>query len=217
MRPLSPQIILLGLVLIIVIIIIQIELFSLVLTKLGLERSSATLLLVCTLIGSSINLPLIRVKSDFSFDDEARIPPFFPYKLLEGTTLILVNVGGGIIPATFSLYLVVTMLDNILVTVLAITIVSTISYLFSRPIAKIGIGMPLFIAPVSAAFTAMLLANENAAALAYVCGSLGVLIGADLLRIKDVKKLNSPVAAIGGAGTFDGIFLTGIIAVLLTF
>ena len=56
---------------------------------------------------------------------------------------------------------------------------------------------------------------ENSAPLAYICGTLGVLIGADILRLKDIKQMGVPTAAIGGAGTFDGIFFTGIIAVLL--
>ena len=30
-----------------------------------------------------------------------------------------------------------------------------------------------------------------------------------------MSALGAPVASIGGAGTFDGIFLTGILAVLL--
>ena len=45
--------------------------------------------------------------------------------------------------------------------------------------------------------------------------ALGVLIGADLMRMKDIRRIGTPIASIGGAGTFDGIFLTGIIAVLL--
>ena len=60
------------------------------------------------------------------------------------------------------------------------------------------------------------LAQEAAPPLAYISGTLGVLIGADLMRLRDVRKLATPFASIGGAGTFDGIFLTGIIAVLLT-
>jgi uncharacterized membrane protein len=55
----------------------------------------------------------------------------------------------------------------------------------------------------------------HAAPLAYVSGSLGTLIGADLLNLPSLRSLGAPVASIGGAGTFDGIFLTGIIAVLL--
>jgi len=43
-----------------------------------------------------------------------------------------------------------------------------------------------------------------------------VLIGADLLRLRDVARLGSPIASIGGAGIVDGIFLNSIVAVLLT-
>jgi uncharacterized membrane protein len=50
---------------------------------------------------------------------------------------------------------------------------------------------------------------------AYISGTFGVLIGADLLNLKNLTALKAPVVSIGGAGTFDGIFLTGIIAVLL--
>ena len=52
--------------------------------------------------------------------------------------------------------------------------------------------------------------------LAYISGVMGVLIGADLMRLRDVLKMGAPMASIGGAGTFDGIFITGLIAVLLT-
>ena len=61
----------------------------------------------------------------------------------------------------------------------------------------------------------MILDPEHAAHLAYISGVLGVLIGADMLRLNTIAALGTPVAAIGGAGTFDGIFLTGIIAALL--
>ena len=44
---------------------------------------------------------------------------------------------------------------------------------------------------------------------------MGVLIGADLLNLDKIQGLGAPVASIGGAGTFDGIFLTGVIAVLI--
>ena len=61
---------------------------------------------------------------------------------------------------------------------------------------------------------AMLLSREDSAPLANIAGSLGTLIGADL-NLDKVRGLGAPVASIGGAGTFDGIFLTGILAVLL--
>jgi len=44
---------------------------------------------------------------------------------------------------------------------------------------------------------------------------MGTLIGADLLNLGRIQGLGAPVASIGGAGTFDGIFLTAILAVLI--
>jgi uncharacterized membrane protein len=75
--------------------------------------------------------------------------------------------------------------------------------------------MPVFVAPVSAALLALTLDASHSAPLAYIGGTMGVLIGADLLRLNDIRSLGSPFASIGGAGTFDGIFLSGIVAVLL--
>jgi len=44
---------------------------------------------------------------------------------------------------------------------------------------------------------------------------VGAIIGADLLNLHVIPELGAPVASIGGAGTFDGVFLSGIMAVLL--
>jgi uncharacterized membrane protein len=217
-RQVSPTLIMLGVLLVVVIIVIQIEIFQLVLARLGLSPLSATLLLVITFLGSALNLPLFKISSSFHYEPGNPLHKFLlPYKFSEGYTIIAVNVGGALIPIVFSSYLAATINFNLNVVVIAIAVVSTISYLFSRPIANIGIGMPLFVAPVIAAYTAMVLSEDNAPALAYICGSIGVVIGADLLRIKDIRHLNAPIASIGGAGTFDGIFMTGIIAVLLTY
>jgi uncharacterized membrane protein len=93
--------------------------------------------------------------------------------------------------------------------------VSLISFFISRPVHGIGIGMPIFIAPLAAALLAVMVDSANAAPLAYSGGTLGVLIGADLLRLKDIRTMGTPIASIGGAGTFDGVFISGIVAVLL--
>ena len=114
-----------------------------------------------------------------------------------------------------SLYLFGHHALGLAVTLLALMIVTAVSYLFSRPIPGLGIGIPLFIAPLVSVLTALLLDPQHSAPLAYISGTLGVLIGADLLRLRDIDQLGVPVASIGGAGTFDGIFFTGIIAALL--
>jgi uncharacterized membrane protein len=62
----------------------------------------------------------------------------------------------------------------------------------------------------------ILIAYGNAPTVAYISGTVGTLIGADILNLKKIEKLGAPIASIGGAGTFDGIFLNGILAVLLS-
>jgi uncharacterized membrane protein len=69
--------------------------------------------------------------------------------------------------------------------------------------------------PIFAAGVALLLAFRRAPPVAYVAGSMGTLIGADLLNLGQIGRLGAPVVSIGGAGTFDGVFLTGILAGLL--
>jgi len=44
---------------------------------------------------------------------------------------------------------------------------------------------------------------------------LGPLIGADLLHLDDIEAIGAGVASIGGAGTFDGIVLSGLAATVL--
>lgn len=95
---------------------------------------------------------------------------------------------------------------------------TAVTHWLAHPVTGVGISFPVFVPPVIAAISALLLSRRSAPALAYICGSLGTLLGADLLNILDrglVQGLGTPVASIGGAGTFDGIFLTGILGVLL--
>ena len=83
------------------------------------------------------------------------------------------------------------------------------------PVPGVGIAEPMFIPPLVTAVVALAISRNHAAPLAYIAGSLGTLIGADLLNLQRIHGLGAPVASIGGAGKFDGIFLTGLIAVLL--
>ncbi len=92
---------------------------------------------------------------------------------------------------------------------------SPLCYIGSPILCPASIAVPVFFPAVITAVVALLLSREFAAPLAYIGGSLGTLIGADLTNLDKVRGLGAPVASIGGAGTFDGIFLTGILAVLL--
>jgi uncharacterized membrane protein len=129
--------------------------------------------------------------------------------------LIAVNLGGCLIPATFPLFLITHRPLPVSQIIASIGIVAGLGFFFSRPIKGMGIVMPILFAPLASALTAHLINPDQAPALAYIIGgTLGVLTGADLLRLKDTAR-RAPFAPIGGAGTFDGIFLAGLIAVLL--
>jgi uncharacterized membrane protein len=75
--------------------------------------------------------------------------------------------------------------------------------------------MPGLVPALIAAVLALLLAPDQAAPVAFVAGVAGPLIGADLLHLKDIEKSAVGIASIGGAGTFDGIVLSGIVAAYL--
>ena len=197
---------------------IQFGIITFTFQKLGLSSSTAFLLLLGCLAGSMFNIPLFRIET---FPGPDYIDSMM-HGLLRGSptghsgdTIIAINLGGCVIPLCFSIYLMFWNRLDLLQVTGAVTIVTVVSYLFSRPIAGLGIGMPFLIAPLTAAVVAILINNEQSAPLAYIGGTLGVLIGADLLHLRDIRKIGSPFASIGGAGTFDGIFLTGLIAVLL--
>ena len=129
-------------------------------------------------------------------------------------TVIAVNVGGAVIPTLMSLYLLLKH-RLWLSGPIAILIVALVLHWLAHPVRGVGIAVPVFLPALITAIVALLLAGGRAAPLAYIAGSLGTLIGADLSNLDQVRGLGAPIASIGGAGTFDGIFLTGILALLL--
>jgi uncharacterized membrane protein len=128
--------------------------------------------------------------------------------------LVAVNVGGALIPTLVSFYLLLRMV-HVLRAIVAIAAVSALSHSFATLVPGVGITIPAFIPPVTAALCAVMLCRPEAPQIAYISGSLGTLIGADLLNLGNVAALGSAFVSIGGAGTFDGIFFSSIIAVLL--
>jgi uncharacterized membrane protein len=202
------------------VMIIQLGVLSIAFQKLGLSPRGALLLVLGTLFGSSINIPVTTIDSASPFrppSDMSRWGRLWQTgaPVYTGKTILAINLGGCIIPVGLCLYLLVRQLVDPFDLLPALLIVTAASYVFSRPISGIGIGIPVLIAPVVAVITALLLEPANAAPLAFSSGVLGVLLGADILHLADIRTMGVRVASIGGAGTFDGIFLTGIIAVLL--
>jgi uncharacterized membrane protein len=210
--------ILVGLFLIVV-VLIQINVLRYVYARLGISSSTALLLLFGSLIGSYINIPVWEFPERAMQSGRDLILLGMRYYVVPRVvewpgTVIAVNVGGAVIPTLLSLYLLA---KNGMWTrgIVTIAIVTVIVHVLAYPVPGVGIAVPIFVPPVATAIVAVLIARQHAAALAYVGGSLGTLVGADLLNLDVVRGLGAPVASIGGAGTFDGIFLTGIMAVLL--
>jgi uncharacterized membrane protein len=200
-------------------VFVQIGILTLAFDRLGLSSDSATWLLSASLLGSLINLPLFSVKAEGPppaipqpFRSLLRLPPLE----FAGKTVVAINVGGCLVPLAFSAYLLRNSPLDPLAVIGAVAMVAAACRLTSRPVPGLGIGIPLFVAPVVAALASLLIDPLQSAPLAYISGTLGVLIGADLLRLGDIRRMGTPLASIGGAGTFDGIFLSGIVAVLLT-
>lgn len=201
-----------------VIILIQIGIFEYVYEKIGIQRQYILTLLLLSLLGSYINIPVAEMPAERVISGQEI--PFFgmryvtPFVEEWPRTVIAVNVGGAVIPTLLSLYL---LMKNKLYGrgLLGIAIVTVIAHWVAQPVEGVGIAIPVFIPPLIAAGTGLVLSRQNAPALAYIAGSLGTLIGADLMNLDQLYGLGAPVVSIGGAGTFDGIFLTGILAVLL--
>lgn len=185
--------------------------------SMGITESALIAILGLSLLGSYINIPVAylpghRIVSagEISFFGMTYIVPVVRHT--RGTVLT-VNVGGAIIPVCLSLYLLLKH-RLYLLGAIGTAFVAAITHFLARPIPGFGIALPIFVPAVATAIIAIALTRRQAAPLAYISGSFGTLIGADLLNLGVVQSLGAPVASIGGAGTFDGIFVTGLLAVL---
>lgn len=195
---------------------VQLGVLSIAFDKLGLPPGAAILVLGATLLGSGINLPLFALRADGGEGFRQRLAPWRQdWGLRPGYTVIAVNLGGCLVPVLASLYLFLHTPVAPLETLAAVGLVTLIAYQGSVLLPGVGIVMPALIVPAAAAFVGVSLDPAHGAVLAYIGGTLGVLIGADVMRLKDIGGLGEPVASIGGAGSLDGIFITGLFAALL--
>jgi uncharacterized membrane protein len=188
--------------------------------RLGISPSLVFWLLILTLVGSLVNIPIYRFENREMVGEQIvsyfgmryRVP-----RLDRGqATVLAVNVGGALIPVALSVYLISQINFGLSLPIL-LAVVTVVVNRLARPVRGMGIGVPGLAPPLVAALGAYFLcAPELRAPCAYIASTMGILIGADLLNLGQIRQLGAPVASIGGAGTFDAIFLSGIIAVLLS-
>ena len=189
--------------------------------RIGFSSLEYTLILLGTLVGSTINIPLARARSAEPIMEVEEVRVFGLYYRIpqvsyrEVSTVIAVNVGGAVIPVVVSAYLLAGHPGLLLDALLGSLLTAFLVHLMARKVKGAGIVTPALLPPLSAAVLAYVLAPGSPAIVAYVSGTMGALVGADLSNLASITDLGAPVVSIGGAGTFDGVFLTGLVAVLL--
>jgi len=198
--------------------LIEVGILEYAYTKIGVDRRYVFAVLLLSLFGSYVNIPVAHLPGEQVIAE--RVITYFGMRYTVPMvqewpgTVIAVNVGGAVLPTLLSLYLLVK--HRLYVSgLVGVVVVAAVVRWMAAPVRGVGIAVPVFVPPLVATATAWVLQRRAAPPLAYIAGSLGTLIGADLLNLGKIQGLGAPVASIGGAGTFDGIFVTGILAVLL--
>ncbi len=213
-----PFVLLLFLVLVGLIVLIELRVLAYAYRKIGVHPRYVVLVMLLSLIGSHVNVPLYTVpvhrirppQQVWMFGQAYVVPP----TVEPGATVVAMNVGGALIPILISLYL--AMRFGMLVRMgIGVAVVAAIVHSLAQIVPGVGIAVPMVLPPLVAAGIALVVAFRRAPPVAYVAGAMGTLIGADVSNLTRIAELGAPVVSIGGAGTFDGIFLTGIIAGLL--
>ncbi|MEJ2656175.1 MAG: DUF1614 domain-containing protein [Desulfobacterales bacterium] len=213
-----PFLLILFFLFILLIVVIEVGILGYAYQAIGINRRYVFLLLLMCFLGSYINIPIYQLPPE-TIRSAGQVTFFgIPYVIPTITrypgTVVAVNVGGAVIPTILSIYLIFK--NQIFsAALIGVAVVTVVVHWLAHPVPGVGIAIPILVPLVTATVVAILLSRKYAPALAYISGTLGTLIGADLLNLGKIQGLGAPIASIGGAGTFDGIFMTGILAVLL--
>ncbi len=192
--------------------------------KLGLSPGLSLAVVIAMFVGGLFNIPLKRVPRVMSVDTAplglygaGRIFPQWFHQ--SSSTVIAVNVGGCLIPCAIVAYELARIAAHgstaLALTAAAVAINVGICYRLARPVPNVGIVLPALAPALAAAACGFMFMREFAPPIAFTAGVLGPLLGADLLNLRRMMHSGAGTASIGGAGTFDGIVLSGLVATLL--
>ncbi len=186
--------------------------------RMGIGPGWMIAVLTASLVGSLVDIPLVVVPARLiRVEIPVRVYGLVvrvPAMVREQGTVVAVNVGGAVVPVGVSVYLIVAG-DLGLGALAATVLVTGVVFAVARPVRGVGVVTPALVPPAAAALFAVLFGGSHAAAVAFVAGTVGTLIGADVLNLPRVREIGAPKVSIGGAGTFDGIFLAGLLGVLI--
>ncbi len=205
------------LILVLVFISVILNISGTAFRKLGFPPEYSVYYLFLSLLCSYINIPIKKFRSHVPvISDKASdvLRSGLSASSLKMYSTIAINLGGAVIPLIMSIFLSsMAKPVEVLVGILVITI---IIHKIAQPVKGSGIVVHALLPPLLAAFVAIIISPQNAPVIAYISGTVGCILGIDILNLKKIPDLGVPLVSIGGAGTFDAIFLTGIISVLLT-
>jgi len=197
----------------------MINLVSFAFQRVGLSPGWMVFALCAAIIGSRVDIPVVRLRPQVQASTNAGEQyPFWPTQLVDvpsGLTLVAVNLGGAVVPSVVAGYLLIH--DGVFWPALLATIVVGLAvFAVARPVAALGVVVPVLWAPLVSASVAIAIGGSYVPALAYIAGTFGTLVGADFANLRSVRGPETMAMSIGGGGTFDSVFLSGIVAVLLT-
>lgn len=199
----------------------------------GVPPEAFGAVLFLSLFGSYVNIPFTVVETRAPVVRHREVRLFWVtwriprVEMGVRKTLVTVNVGGAVVPLLISLYLLIYSIPacspNLAATYLkALVVLITVTVTIKnsvRIVPGLGIATPAFGPPAVTALATLLINWVSPVScptqIAYVGGTLGALIGADLLNLNKIAGIGAPVVSIGGAGTFDGIYVTGLVSVAL--
>lgn len=233
-RPVSMVYLLLLIVMLIIFVpLIFFLIGDLLVSALGIPAQWVGGFFIVSLFGSFVNIPvatlesrvpMVRVREVSAFGVTWQIPSV---GLGVTRTHVTINLGGAALPVVVSSYLLgmplMPALSNPVNEYLAIaTVLLIVTVAVNRSanvISGLGIATPAMVPPLVTVLATLLVDYispiHSPAQVAYIGGTLGTLIGADLLNLHRIRDLGAPVVSMGGAGTFDGVYLTGLVSVLL--
>lgn len=199
------------------------------LARLGLAPGPAMWVAFGIFVGGLVNIPVYRLKGQ----EPRQAPPHWFSAMLGShrwipagsirprQPVIAVNLGGCLVPLLVVIHEFGRLAEMggaraLFPTLAAVALNVVVCWKMAHPVKDRGIVMPSLIpAAVAAACAVLLVPAGFRAPLAFCAGVLGPLIGADLLHLRDMGRISTGIMSIGGAGTFDGIVISGLLAIIL--
>ena len=184
-------------------------------------------MLLAMLVTCNIEIPIseIRTRKNKTLERDALVlEEIYSVPLVEEissatsrvfNTIVTFNVGGFLIPLGILLYLIITQINFAALEIMLIIIVAVT--LLSEIVDGIGIVIPSYIGIIAIPFS-LIFDPNNAALITFVAGTGGIMIGTlTTLLTLDKEKNGSAYINIGGAGNFKAIYITTMIAALISY